>query len=381
LPASSSPRTQPEAEGWFPALGAVLDGVLQQNIRLAQAGPKIVSALGKIGRRAAVASNLLPGASELPPRTLFNVSISRDRTFGTATVPLSVAKRIAKSRLATVNDVVLTICGGALRRYLASKKALPAKSLVAGVPATLRDPGQTDMNNQTTMLLCTLATDRADPIERLNAIATASQLSRQHFQDTKELIPTDISVFGAPLVVGGLSQLASRTHVYDVLPPLMNVVVSNVPGPRQPMYCAGVAAEHYFPLSIAYHNAALNMTVQSYLDNLDFGLVACRIAVPDVQRIADLILEEAEVLKDAAAAIEKDMVVSHIEIAPRSAPAQPSIAAAAAGASDREPTATSAIPVRVEAPGSVHPDQPEGVRDDSQQTVTAAARVDSDQKP
>jgi diacylglycerol O-acyltransferase / wax synthase len=376
LAASNLPPTEPEAEGWLPALGAALDGMLQQNLRLAQAGPKLVSALTKIGRRAARASNLLPGASELPPRTLFNVSISRDRTFGTATVPLSVAKRIAKTRLATINDVVLTICAGALRRYLASKKALPAKSLVAGVPATLRDPSQIVMNNQSTMLLCTLATDRADPIERLNAIATASQASRQQLQDTKELIATDISVFGAPLVMGGLSQLASRTHIYDVLPPLMNVVISNVPGPRQPMYCAGVAAMHYFPLSIAYHNAALNITVQSYLDNLDFGLVACQTTVPDVQRIGDLIVEECEVLKDAVAAIEREISVSHVEIVPRSVPAPSLVAAAPAGAAHLPPTATAAVPVLVETPTNVCRDRPERMPDDSQQIVTAAAQID-----
>jgi diacylglycerol O-acyltransferase len=332
LSASNVPLTQPEAEGWMPAVGAALEGLLRQNLRLAQAGPKLVSALTKMGRHAAMATNLVPGASELPPRTLFNVSISRDRTYGTATVPLSVAKRIAKAREATVNDVVLTICAGALRRYLGGKKALPDKSLVAGVPATLRDPGQTEINNQSAMLLCTLATDRADPVDRLDAIAAASQTSRQRFQDTKELISTDISVFGAPLMMGGLTRLASRTHVYDVLPPLMNVVVSNVPGPRQPMYCGGVAALHYFPLSIPYHNCALNITVQSYLDNLDFGLIACRTTVPDVQRIADLIVEECEVLRAAAESTEGNGSIYHIDIIPISAQPAPAAVAVARAA-------------------------------------------------
>jgi hypothetical protein len=137
---------------------------------------------------------------------------------------------------------------------------------------------------------------------------------------------------------------------------------------------------HYFPLSIAYHNAALNITVQSYLDNLDFGLVACQTTVPDVQRIADLIVEECEVLKDAVAAIEKEILVSHVEIVPRSVPAPSLVAPAPAGASNLQPTATAAVPVLVEIPTNVCPDRPERMPDDSQQIVTAAAQIDSDHK-
>jgi diacylglycerol O-acyltransferase len=357
-PVSASHHPLPEAEGWLPALGAALDGLVQQNIRLAQAGPKLVSALSKIGRRAAMAANILPGVNELPPRTLFNVSISKDRNFGTATVPLSVAKRIAKARQATINDVVLTISAGALRRYLAGKKALPDKSLVAGVPATLRDPSQTEINNQSAMLLCTLATDRVDPIDRLDAIAAASQTARQRFQDTKELISTDISIFGAPLLMGGLSQLASRTHVYNVLPPLMNVVVSNVPGPRQPMYCAGVAALHYFPVSIPYHNSALNITVQSYLDNLDFGLIACRTTVPDVQRIADLIVEECEALRAAADSLKGEGAVDHIETSSALSAVQPTSTDSGSSMAGSRPVAMATAAVNAENPTPVALDLP-----------------------
>jgi diacylglycerol O-acyltransferase len=309
-------NTQPESTGWWTGFGAVIEGVVQQNIRLLEAGPKIVSALAKLGRHAGTVARMLPGATVPPPRTLFNVSISKDRAFGTASVPLSDARRISKARLVTINDVVLAICAGALRRYLAGKKALPDKSLVAGVPATLREPGHTEINNQSAMLLCTLATDIADPIDRLAAIAEASQRSRQTLQDAKSLISTDFSIFGAPLVATGLAQLASSVHLYDILPPVMNVVISNVPGPRNPMYCSGVPAEHYFPVSIPYHNAALNITVQSYLDSLDFGLVACRKTVPDVQTIADFIAEECEVLKQAALLLDQDHVVEHIEVLP-----------------------------------------------------------------
>jgi WS/DGAT/MGAT family acyltransferase len=326
LEAPKRPVSPPEPDSWWTGVGAVIEGMVQQNIRLLEAGPKIVSTLSKVARHAATAARILPGADTLPPRTLFNVSITHDRVFGTASVSLSDARWISKNRLVTINDVVLAICAGALRRYLASKKALPDKSMVAGVPATLREPGHTEMNNQSWMLLCTLATDIADPINRLAAIAAASQDARQTLRDTKDLITTDVSVFGAPLVATGLSRLASTAHLYDVLPPIMNVVISNVPGPRNPMYCAGVAAEHYFPISIPHHNSALNITVQSYLDRLDFGLIACRKTIPDVQRIADMIIEECDVLKRAVESIERTGVIDHIETPPAPVTVQPAIA-------------------------------------------------------
>jgi diacylglycerol O-acyltransferase len=301
-------------------IGSAISDLIGQDLRLLRAGPRFANALVNVGRRAARTMRVLPDGLRLAPRTLFNVSISRERSYGTASLSLSDVKHIAKARHATINDVVLTICGGALSRYLSAHRALPEKPLIAAVPVSLRGAGHNEMNNQVAAVTCSLATDIADPLQRLAAVAASAQDSKGRFVDVKEIWPTEMSLLGVPLLATGLARLAGRTHAYDILPNAYNLWISNVPGPRQPMYCAGAKAVHYFPLSIAYHGAALNITAQSYLDNIDFGLTACRAVVPDVQLIAGHLVEELAALKRAVDAVSESGAVEVIDIA---APAPP----------------------------------------------------------
>ena len=121
----------------------------------------------------------------------------------------------------------------------------------------------------------------------------------------RDLLTTDVSILGAPLVVTGLARLLDGdARVRTIYRPFFNVVISNVPGPRQTMYCVGAPATHYFPVSIPYHGCALNITVQSYLDQLDFGLIACSETVPDAQRIADFIVEDFAAMREGRCGIE-----------------------------------------------------------------------------
>ena len=141
----------------------------------------------------------------------------------------------------------------------------------------------------------------AEPLPRLAASQTAAKEAKNLFADMRDLLTTDISILGAPLVVMGLTRLWAGARAANYLWPFFNVVISNVPGPRQTMYCVGAPATHYFPVSIPYHGCALNITVQSYLDQLDFGLIACSETVPDAQRIADLIVEDFAAMGKAEA--------------------------------------------------------------------------------
>ena len=131
----------------------------------------------------------------------------------------------------------------------------------------------------------------------------------------RDLLTTDISIVAAPLVVMGLTRLWAGARGANYLWPFFNVVISNVPGPRQPFYCVGAPATHYFPISIPYHGCALNVTVQSYLDQLDFGLIACSETVPDAQRIADFVVEDFAALKSAVAEFAKPDIVGKIALA------------------------------------------------------------------
>ena len=242
------------------------------------------------------------------PRTPLNSAISGQRVYATASLPLAQVKALAKALGVTINDVVLAACAGALRRYLAA--ALPEKPLTAGVPASLRAPGDAHLNNQVVFTLSRLPTDVAEPLPRLAAAQAAGQEAKNLFADMRNLIPTDISILGAPLVVTGLARLWGHARASNYLGPFFNIVISNVPGPRQTLYCAGAPATHSFPVSVPYHGCALNITAQSYLDQLDFGLIACSRTVPQAQRIADFIVEDFAAMRSELSRLHATETIS-----------------------------------------------------------------------
>jgi len=253
------------------------------------------------------------------PRTPFNKAISAHRVYATCSLPLPEVKALAKSSGVTINDIVLAVCAGSVRRYLIEHSALPDKPLTAGVPASLRALGDAKLNNQVVFTLSRLPTDVAEPLPRLAASQAAAKEAKNLFADMRDLLTTDISILGAPLVVMGLTRLWAGARAANYLWPFFNVVISNVPGPRQTMYCVGASATHYFPVSIPYHGCALNITVQSYLDQLDFGLIACSETVPDAQRVADLIVEDFAAMRKAEADLNRPEAIETIAIAARPA--------------------------------------------------------------
>jgi WS/DGAT/MGAT family acyltransferase len=311
----------------FPSLiGGALADFIGQGVRLVGSLPAAARTVAKIAQSPVRDLRYLVDVIRDTPKTIFNKTISDRRSFGTASVPLSDAKEVAKARGATINDIVLAICAGALRRYLKERRALPDAPLTAAVPASLRGRDDKTLNNQVLFTLCKLATDRAEPLQRLAAVKASSQDAKGLFADVKEVLTTDFSIIGAPIVATGLARLVRMTGAADLLPAVANVIISNVPGPRTPIYFAGAPAAHYFPVSIPYHSFALNITVQSYLDNLEFGVVACRAAVPDAQLIATYLVEEFEALKLASEALGRPEAIETVEIGP---PAAKSIKTAA----------------------------------------------------
>jgi WS/DGAT/MGAT family acyltransferase len=267
--------------------------------------PDLGKAIAKVGQRVTEDLANPPRMLPLAPKTLFNVSLSSQRSFGTCTISLRDVKAVAKLTKSKVNDVVMTISAGALRRYLEMRKALPDGPLIAAVPVSLRKAGNADMNNQVTAMLCNLATDIADPIRRLEAIVASSTDSKKRLEDIRDVIRTDMTWLGAPIIITGMARLMGQAKLAEQLPAIVNVLISNVPGPKEPLYCAGAKMAHYFPVSIPSNGSVLNITVQSYLDNLDFGLIACRAAVPDIERLVEFLIEEFQRLKKAAGATQQ----------------------------------------------------------------------------
>ena len=329
---------------------------IRQGWRAVKALPGVTRALTKVAPNFGRDARFLFGYVKDMPRTPFNRAISGHRVYATSSLPLHEVKALGKSRGATINDVVLALCAGALRRYLAEHAALPEKPLTAGVPASLRPLGNAELNNQVVFTLSRLPTDVAEPLPRLAAAKAAGQESKNLFADMRDLVTTDISILGAPLVVMGLARLWAGARAANYLWPFFNTVISNVPGPRQTMYCVGAPATHYFPVSIPYHGCALNITVQSYLDQLDFGLIACSETVPDAQRIADFIVEDFAAMRQADAELSGHGAIEAIAVAarPASAAHKPiKLAEADAEPRARKSETTTALTLHIDALGDV----------------------------
>ena len=256
------------------------------------------------------------------PRTPFNCAVSPYRTWSAASLPLHEIKAVAKSRGATLNDAVMAVCAAGLRRYLLRHDALPATPLRCGVPVSLREPGDTSMRNQVTMLVASLATDVADPIERMLAIKASMQVGKGVVADTGALQVDDLHVPGLSTMMSTASLWAERLRVADFMAPMVNVVISNVRGPVRPMYLHGAKMCSHFPVSIPAHSVALNLTVQTYVDRVDLGVTACLEAVPDVAALRDDIV--AGWLELKAAAIPRETRVQ--PVAMPEAPAAPNTA-------------------------------------------------------
>jgi WS/DGAT/MGAT family acyltransferase len=236
------------------------------------------------------------------PRTILNVQITGERSYAARSLKLAPARRLAKASGAKLNDVVMAVCAGALRHYLQGRKGLPRRPLVAFVPISLRELGNTDMSNQVTGMLCSIATNIADPADRLAEIVASSKASKKLSADIKDAMPGDFSFIGAPVVLSTLAKLYGRSGIANWTNPAANVVISNVPGPPVPLFCAEAKVSGLYPVSIPAHGMALNLTVQSYVDNLDFGLTADRRAVPDIDVLADLLQVSFDELAAAVAA-------------------------------------------------------------------------------
>lgn len=225
----------------------------------------------------------------LAPRTPLNVSVTRGRSFAAVSLPLPELRALGRAHGATLNDMVLMLCSSALRRWLGARRELPRQSMVAAVPISLREKGDTSSDNQASMSLVSLGTHIADPARRLAHVMAATAAMKETMGSLKSVLPTDFPSLGVPWLLEAATSLYGKAKVADRLPPLANVVISNVPGPPITLYMAGARMLTNYPTSIVVHGVALNITVQSYDQSMDFGLMADAAAAPDLQALADAI--------------------------------------------------------------------------------------------
>jgi diacylglycerol O-acyltransferase / wax synthase len=288
-------------------------------LTLTRISMRAMSDLAKVANRSDIAANIDAMRRQLPrrrsstverdrppslpltaaPPTPFNKTITAHRRFAIGSVPLERVKTIKNVLGVTINDVVMSVCAAALRRYLQAHDALPKAPLVALVPVSIRTGEEDDKwTNRLSAMVATLPTDIDDPIERVRAMNRTMQEAKSRFDMMPAELIIEINQLMMPALATRATRLATATRITDRLSPPVNLVISNVPGPRQTLYCAGAPLKHFYPVSTVVDGQGLNMTVQSYRDTLDFGLVACRELVPDLWDLLDFCLAEVELLHD-----------------------------------------------------------------------------------
>lgn len=235
------------------------------------------------------------------PHTRFNGKIGPHRRFAFTTIPLEEIKAVKSALGVTVNDVVLGLCGGALRMYLDAKGELPAESLRCMIPVSVRTPEEANTyGNRVSGMMAALATDVADPVDRLAVIAKETTRAKETLGAIPADLLTDVAEFAPPAIAARASRVMARTTLANQIDPPFNVIISNVPGPQFPLYARGAEMLTYIPVSAIADTQGLNMTVMSYNGRCDFGLVACRDAVPDLWDLTDLLHAAMDELREAA---------------------------------------------------------------------------------
>lgn len=228
------------------------------------------------------------------PKSVLNVPITGSRRFAAQAWPMDRIKAVGGAADATVNDVVLAMCSSALRTYLLELDALPEAPLIAMTPVSLREEGDDDGGNAVGTILCNLATHLVDPQERLLAIRASMRSAKSALKGLNQLQVTALSAaVMAPLGLGFLPELQAA------VPPPYNLVISNVPGPKEPLYWNGARLEGMYPLSIPTNGQALNITVTSYAGDMEFGLIGDRRSLPHLQRMLPALEEGLAELEKA----------------------------------------------------------------------------------
>ena len=289
---------------------------LRQPMEMVQLARRTIGAVADVVRRRRDPSTEPGGTPLTAPRTRFNGAIGARRSVAFARIPLADVKAVRKATGVTVNDVVLAICAGTLRAYLQRHGELPAHPLVAVCPISVRDrvPAKPS-SNKVSAMFTSLATDVADPIERLRAIQSVTRGAKEEHNAIGADMLQNWAEFAAPTMFSLAARLYARMKLADRHRPVHNLVVSNVPGPPFPLYLAGAELVAAYPMGPVFEGAGLNITVLSYMGSLDFGFNAASNAVPDLWDMADLVQPAFEELARAVRGSHEPLKVDQRPVA------------------------------------------------------------------
>jgi diacylglycerol O-acyltransferase / wax synthase len=300
-----------------PARGLLLAARAGQEVARASRNPAVIDLADRVrgSLRGPLGSLLNAGRERDPdqdvprlpplvaPPTPFNRPVSRYRRFAHRALPLAEVKAVGKHADATINDVVVALCAGGLRRWLLERGELPDAPLTAMIPVSLREGDEDEVwTNRVSATVAALPTDVDGPLARLHAAHDALRVAKQVFAALPGDLTPDAAGLGVPATVTAVSRALSRWS--SVTPAPFNTVVSNVPGPREPLWLGGARMTHYIPVSAIADPVGLNITVQSYVDQLDIGLLGCAGLLPDLPDLADAVADEFAVLRAAVEGTE-----------------------------------------------------------------------------
>ncbi|HZQ31965.1 MAG TPA: wax ester/triacylglycerol synthase family O-acyltransferase [Mycobacterium sp.] len=220
------------------------------------------------------------------PQTPFNAKVTGHRNIAWAKLDLEDLKTVKNRFGVKLNDVVMALCAGVLRKFLLDRGELPDNPLVAMVPVSVRDKSDRAGRNQVSGMFSSLHTDIDDPAERLHAISKANSAAKEHSSAIAATLLQDWSQFAAPAVFGIAMRVYSSSRLTESRP-VHNLVISNVPGPQMPLYFVGAEIKAMYPLGPIFHGSGLNITVMSLNGKLDVGLISCPELLPDLWDLAD----------------------------------------------------------------------------------------------
>ena len=278
-PAARADSKQPH-EALVPTVAHAIAGAMQELRIQASATPQLAMAFGKLVKDAFGPTSGMAHPFDAP-RSIFNGRVREKRRFATQQFSLQRMKAVATAANCTLNDIVLAVCGGALRRFLAERDSLPDKALTAGIPVSVRPKDDDGNGNAITFIVSTLGTDIANAKDRLAAIRQSVKLAKEHVQSLPRQAMMQYTVFlMTPTILTLLTGIGGRSR------PMFNITISNVPGPETPLYFRGAEMVATYPASIVTHGQALNITCQSYAGFMNFGFTACHSSIPGIQRLA-----------------------------------------------------------------------------------------------
>lgn len=247
--------------------------------------PQVSTLLAGMGRDALSGKKDVPPLPFTAPRTIFNGDVDARRKIILTELPLKRVRELADAHGGTVNDALVTICGGALRQYLIEHDALPDKSLEAGVPVSIKR-GRQQHGNQVSFIICPFFTELRDPVQRMRSVIRVMNKAKQNIRDMSVTAAQDFTnLLMMPTILLTLTGRASQ------MTPAVNAIVSNIRGSRRRLYLEGAPLERMYPLSVVTDGMGINLTVIGYTSKLCIAITSCPTRQPGIADLGKLIQE------------------------------------------------------------------------------------------